>query len=320
MGLATPAFSYTLEELIDGKTTVQDLLLVNMSVSELVDNFKNRHDMKNGKIYAYLKQNRKKTDQLLADYQLALRAFKRAPPQSNKYFFGDPVKAENAKQDQILFYEDVKKQLFLLLNEKKINQSTYDYSFEVIDALQYFHVNNRLICLELSLKTVSEKYGEHRPSLHADDSSKIGVEFQEKARNLFHILKLVFNFAEEQGLLVEFYTDGLSKNNGCLEARFAALDRWYEKVKKQIERQVHLSPKSKAKTLIKTAKEAVFEYIEKNYDDVNEQYFSNSESVKKLIDRLVTEFHGKVGCDNNSISEEIVRISLQEVFISSPEI
>jgi hypothetical protein len=137
------------------------------------------------------------------------------------------ISSENANSFQLTIYDEVLKalQMFQKNNrQQKIRPMVLEVIKRNVNALRFYHKHNVEICAELTSQKWSNLYDrEGYPALHSYNSQ----ETLQIAGNLFLILESSFTFAREHNILHSFFTDGLAKRNGCLEAIYRELQQWY---------------------------------------------------------------------------------------------
>jgi hypothetical protein len=133
----------------------------------------------------------------------------------------------NATSDQLPIYDEVLQEL-QMFQKKNCRQKISPVILEVIkrnvNSLCFYHKHNVEICAELGAMKRSNLYDrEGYPALHTYSSE----ETIQMAGNLFSILESSFLFAREHNCLHSFFTLGLAKRNGCLEAVYRELQHWF---------------------------------------------------------------------------------------------
>lgn len=155
------------------------------------------------------------------------------------------TEAVDASPDDLAIYDEI-----ISLIESKIETSEdKDHSArdgrDAIYALRRFHRLNKTISAEIDSTGYSSTYnksdgkepliqaGSKRPSLHGLDHSQMKNSL--KAINMFIILSDAYHFAKENGNeMMASFLETLGRGNGCLPARIAAVDQWYDDEKKKI--------------------------------------------------------------------------------------
>ena len=262
------------------------------------------------------KANRTKLTELKKEEKLLLRAHKREPQNRNNYFFGDATAAKNASDDDLKHYEEILEKLKDLYKTKKINSSTYEVCQRLISDLQFAHTYNKQISLELSIDYNSETYGASRLSLHAGGRD---APFELKAGYMLSRLLSAYNFSVENNILADFFTDGLGKTSGCLEARIGKLETWQKKISGYLT-QSNIMPFNSQKSRFKLpAGEAVLKIIENKFEKIDLAVGKDLENINDVAQNLANTYYDSIGCDGEALSYQLFRSKLKEVFlVTSP--
>ena len=313
---------FTLEQLISGDLKIEDLVEAKVSIDSLIDDFTHRVDKTTFNRVLKQKENRTLLKELKTEELKLMRLQKRTqrPPKKNKHFFGDATQAMNATQEDVRTYQEILKKSEELLNARRINTSTHEVATSIIYSLFFLHTNNKIIAEEYSTNTESPTYGGHIP-IHTEERD---VPFELRAGILFDMLKKAYRFAEKAEILDEFFTTGLSRNSGCLEARLDYLSKWHADRQSYFSSLSSLSTEEQTYRLPDTAKSIVTHVIQNHheeYSDRAEQYNQR----KELALEIVREFEGKCDISGNIISYDLVNSTLKEIYCvrsrsSSPEL
>jgi hypothetical protein len=190
---------FTLEDLINEKIAVVEIIKAKVTLEKLIEDFQKRPGLSKSEITSFFKdkKNRRKIKELEAQEKELIRELKRKSTRAkNKCFYGSPEDAEDATLKQLTDYAIILEHASLLFSAGKITESTYQKSNEVIEDLKYLHLNNKKITEEYSQSSLSETYGT-RTAVHPEGKD---VEFQLKAGILFDILKKAYLFSFDNSL------------------------------------------------------------------------------------------------------------------------
>jgi hypothetical protein len=306
---------FTLEDLINEKIAVVEIIKAKVTLEKLIEDFQKRPGLSKSEITSFFKdkKNRRKIKELEAQEKELIRELKRKSTRAkNKCFYGSPEDAEDATLKQLTDYAIILEHASLLFSAGKITESTYQKSNEVIEDLKYLHLNNKKITEEYSQSSLSETYGT-RTAVHPEGKD---VEFQLKAGILFDILKKAYLFASSNQLLSEFFSDGLSKVNGCLEARLSTLAKWHEDREVYFDSLSKLSEEDQKKRLPDTGKVLIEKLIEGNYSDYYD-LAENRTTREKTIRKIHEYFKDKTDISGNTISYQLVKDTFKGAFLLS---
>ena len=304
---------FTLEKLLSGETELQELVRSNISVESLVTEFENRLDLSKSEIHRFLshKKNKALLKALEKQEKELIRDLKRKPRAArNKCFYGNPDEAVDATADQLEMYPTILAEAERLLGTGEINKATYDEAKNIIETLQNLHANNRKITEEFSIDPISHTYG-NKIHIHPETTD---VPFELKAGILFDILTKGYAFAEKNNLLPAFFTDGLSRSSGCIEARLTTLGKWHEDRQRYISSLSELSKEEQAQRLPDTAQSIILKILAENYDQYSERV-ENRSMRRTLAHEVSSQYAGLRDISGNIITPEMVNQSLKELYL-----
>jgi hypothetical protein len=301
---------FTLEQLMSGEIKVEELVDAKVSISSLIEEFTLRTSKPTSNALLKPKQNRMRLKALEEEFAQIKSQRKNQKAPKNKHFYGNAKEAMDASQEDVRTYKEILKKAKELLAEHKINASTYEVATSSIHSLAFLHTHNRIIAEEYSMYTESPTYGGHIP-IHIEERD---VFFELRAGVLFDMLKKAYLFSERFDILDEFFTTGLSRNSGCLEARFGYLSKWHADRQSYFSSLSSLSAEEQTHRLPDTAKSIVTQVIQKNYDEYSDRA-DQANQRKALALEIAREYEGKYDISGNSITYDLVNSTLKEIYL-----
>ena len=303
------AFSWTLEELLQKAISVEDLVAEGVTISSLEESTDAKKLSELKRKYSKLLKELKVKEAALIKQKKRVGADK---PKKNKGFFGNAANAENATAGDLEKYQEMLSQLDGLLETGQINDSTYKIVKQIIEDLSFFHQNNIQISQEFSVSPYSDTYGQ-RLHLHPEEKS---APFELQAALMLDSLWRSFNFALQNDLLADFFTDGLGRSSGCLAARVERGATWKRTTEGALSQKLKLSPRSRAMASPSTVEELARKIVQDDYEAIGDMLDEDmsAASRNRAARKLCTMHAGKKGCEGESLTVNHFVDALREIF------